>query len=157
MLGGRDVQRIYELSGQGQSVRAIARTLGIARNSVRKYLRSPGVPTPAPRRPRPSALDPYKDYVRVRLADGLDNCVVLLRELQARGYVGGYSILKDYVRPFRQRLAVLPTRRFETAPGSRAPCSRCTCPRGPARRPPTTRAAPARPMPRKLSARSLRP
>jgi transposase len=120
MLGGRDVKAIYELHGQGHSVRAIARQLGISRNSVRKYLRSPGIPTAAPRRPRPSALDPYKDYVRVRLADGMDNCVVLLRELQARGYTGRYSILKDYVRPFRQRLAVLPTRRFETAPGEQA-------------------------------------
>ncbi len=87
---------------------------------MRKYLRSPGIPAPAPRQPRPSALNPYKDYLRVRLADGMDNCVVLLRELQARGYTGRYSILKDYVRPFRQRLAVVPTRRFETAPGEQA-------------------------------------
>jgi transposase len=114
------VKAIYELHGQGKSIREIARLAGVSRNSVRKYLRSPGLPQAAPRRPRPSQLDPYKDYVRVRLADGVDNCMVLLRELQARGYPGGYSILKDYVQPFRQRLAVVPTQRFETAPGEQA-------------------------------------
>src|ERR671926_433759 len=55
MLGGRDVKAIYELHGQGHSVRAIARQLGISRNSVRKYLRSPGIPTAAPRQPRAAA------------------------------------------------------------------------------------------------------
>ena len=120
MLGGRDVKRIYELAGQGQSVRAIARSLGVSRNSVRKYLRSPGVPTARARATRPSKLDPYADYVRVRLADGVENCAVLLRELRERGYDGGASILKDYVRPFRQRLRVLPTARYETEPGEQA-------------------------------------
>ena len=120
MLRGRAVQQIYALAGQGRSVREIARMLGVSRNSVRKYLRAPEVPTAKPRPPRPSRLDPYKDYVRVRLADGLDNCVVLLRELRARGYDGGISILKDYVRPFRRRLQAVPTVRFETEPGEQA-------------------------------------
>jgi DNA-binding NarL/FixJ family response regulator len=35
MLGGRTVKQIYELHAEGQSVRAIARALGVARNSVR--------------------------------------------------------------------------------------------------------------------------
>jgi transposase len=95
MLRGRSVQQIYLLAGQGIPVREIARTLGISRNSVRKYLRAPEVPVAQARAPRPSLLDPYKDYVRVRLADGLENCEVLLRELRARGYTGQISILKD--------------------------------------------------------------
>src|SRR4051812_43494122 len=44
MLRGRNVQQIYELHGQGQSIRAIARILGLSRNSVRKYLRSDEIP-----------------------------------------------------------------------------------------------------------------
>ena len=114
------MQQIYVLSGQGMPVREIARTLGLSRNSVRKYLRSPGVPVAKVRSPRPSLLDPYKDYVRVRLADGLENCEVLLRELMARGYAGKISILKEYVQPFRQRLAVVATERYETEPGEQA-------------------------------------
>ena len=52
------MQQIYVLSGQGMPVREIARTLGLSRNSVRKYLRSPGVPVAKVRAPRPSLLDP---------------------------------------------------------------------------------------------------
>ena len=56
-----------------------------------------------PRRPRSSKLDPYTGYVDQRLDEGLENCVVLYRELRNLGYDGGYSILKSYVSPRRRR------------------------------------------------------
>jgi transposase len=121
MLKGGQMKQIYELHGQGLSVRRIATILGISRNSVRKYLRSPGVPRPKPRAPRGSKLDPYTAYVRERVAAGMDNCVVLLRELQARGYTGKYTVLKDLVQPLRRRaVASGATMRYETAPGEQA-------------------------------------
>ncbi len=64
MLGGGTVKQMYELAGGGQSIRGIARSLGISRNTVRKYLRSPQVPTPRPRPGRVSKPDPYKPYIR---------------------------------------------------------------------------------------------
>ncbi len=102
MLRGGTVKQLYELKGEGRSIRRIARELGISRNSVRKYLRSPRVPRARPRARQPSKLDPHKDYIHQRLSDGLENCVVLLRELKAQGYGGGYTILKDYVHPLRR-------------------------------------------------------
>ena len=120
MLGGRNVQAIYELAGQGRSIRAIAQTLSISRNSVRKYLRASEVPKPAPRARRSSRLDPYREQVQLRLAEGVDNCVVLLRELRQQGYAGSYTILKDYVQPLRRRRAPAATMRFETQPGEQA-------------------------------------
>ena len=39
------------------------------------------------------------EYIDVRLAEGLENCVVLLREIRELGYEGGYSTLKNYVHP----------------------------------------------------------
>jgi transposase len=45
------------------------------------------------------------------------NAVVLLRELQAKGYAGGISILRDYVRPKRALRPSRATVRFETEPG----------------------------------------
>src|SRR5947209_2655211 len=56
MLGGRTLQQIYELPAEGQSVRAIARLLGVERNSVRKYLRADEIPKAQPRPPRGSKL-----------------------------------------------------------------------------------------------------
>lgn len=120
MLGGGLVKRLYELHGQGVSIRGIAEELGIARNTVRTYLRAAGVPRPKPRPKRGSKLDPYHSYVQQRLGDGVTNCVVLLRELKAQGYTGGYTILKDYVHPLRQPRQPRATVRFETEPGAQA-------------------------------------
>jgi len=114
------VKQLYELHGEGQSIRSIAKTLGVSRNSVRKYLRSPQVPRAKPRAPRPSKLDPHKAHVQQRLDDGLDNCVVLLRELRGKGYSGGITILKEYVHPYRRRKQPQATVRFETEIGEQA-------------------------------------
>ena len=46
--------------------------------------------------------------------------MVLHRELRARGYEGGYSILKAYVSPKRRPRQPDATMRFETAPGEQA-------------------------------------
>lgn len=114
------MKRLYELHGQGMSIRRIADELGVARNTVRTYLRASGVPQPKPRPKRSSKLDPYRPYLQQRLAEGVTNCVVLLRELQARGYDGGYTILKAAVHPLRQPRQPRATMRFETEPGAQA-------------------------------------
>lgn len=120
MLTGGIVKQIYELHGEGRSIREISTRLGLSRNTVRKYLRHPEVPKAKPRPVGSSKLDPYAGYIQQRLADGIDNCVVLLRELQQQGYTGGYTILKDYVQPRRRRRQPSPTVRFETEPGAQA-------------------------------------
>jgi transposase len=120
MLGGGAVKQLYELKGEGRSIRGIAKELGVSRNSVRKYLRSTEVPKAKPRPKKGSKVDPYKEYLHQRMEEGLDNCVVLLRELKVRGYTGGYTILKDYVQPFRLRHPPQATMRFETEPGEQA-------------------------------------
>ena len=116
------MRELHEMKGQGRSIRGIARELRISRNSVRKYLRSPGVPKEKRRRHRGSKLDPYTEYIDGRLSDGLENCVVLLRELRVRGYRGGYTILilKEYVQPRRRRRQPQATMRLETGPGEQA-------------------------------------
>ena len=79
MLGGRTVRELYELKGKGRSILGIAGDLGISRATVRKYVSSPEVPKATPRAKRGSKLDAYKEYIDVRLSEGLENCVVLLR------------------------------------------------------------------------------
>jgi transposase len=109
---------IKSLHKQGLSIKAIARRLGISRNTVRKALRAgpPKYERPA----RPSKLDPYKDYLKKRLNDFPELCAVtLFEEIQSLGYTGGLSILKDFTRPHRVRRRE-PSVRFETAPGAQA-------------------------------------
>ncbi len=65
MLTGEDVLEIRVLHRQGRSIRAIARDLKVSQEMVRKYLRAPDrEPGYGPRAPRPSKLDPFKDYIR---------------------------------------------------------------------------------------------
>ena len=120
MLKVGQVKEIYEMKGAGRSIRGIAEDLGVARNTVRRYLKSPEAMRPRQRARWTSKLDSYTEYVDRRLDDGLENCVVLHRELQALGYDGGYSILKSYVSPRRRRRQPEATMRFETAPGEQA-------------------------------------
>src|SRR5262249_41671441 len=117
MLRSGIVNTIRELAVQGKPIRTIAKELGLARNTVRKYLRG-GVEAEA-RPKRPSKLDGYTDQLRrwVR-EDHLYNCETLVRRLQALGYRGKTTLVKDFVRPLRPRVAGhQPVVRYETAPG----------------------------------------
>jgi transposase len=120
VLRGDNVTEIEELRRSGVSLCEISRLTGFDRKTIRKYLENPEVPVYGPREPRPSLLDPYADYVDARLAAGVWNAVVLLREVRARGYTGGYTILKDYLQPKREAAHMVAVRRFETAPGVQA-------------------------------------
>ena len=111
------IHTIHELSAQGKSIHAIARELGIARNTVRRYLR--GKPEAVPRPKRGSVLDPYKPQIhRWMQEDHLYNCEVMLERLREQGYKGKGTILRDYVRPLRPRnVGHQPVMRYETKPG----------------------------------------
>ena len=120
LKAGGDVKEIYEMKGAGCSIRGIANGLGIARNTVRRYLNTPEAMRSKPRPVRGSKLDPYMEYIDRRMAEGLENCRVLQRELRALGYEGSYTILAEYVRPRRRRRQPKATVRFDTMPGEQA-------------------------------------
>ena len=121
MLRGRDVQDIEELKRQGLSIRAISGLTGYDRKTIRKYLIQPeSAPIYGPRPAAPSKLDAFKPYLDGRLKAGVWNAQVLLRELRARGYPGGYTILKDWLQPQRESARTVAVRRFETPPGKQA-------------------------------------
>jgi len=120
MLRGGDVNEIIELRRQGLSITQIGTLTGFDRKTIRKYLDDPKRPRYGPRPRRGSQLEPFAVYIHERLAAGVWNAVVLLAELKARGYAGGYTVLKDYLRPLRREAATVAVRRFETAPGHQA-------------------------------------
>ena len=65
-------------------------------------------------------LDPYAEYLDRRMAEGLENCRVLMREIRRLGYEGSYTTVTDYVRPRRQRREPKAAVRFETRPREQA-------------------------------------
>jgi transposase len=107
---------------QGHGKRKIARELGLDRKTVKRILAHE---RPAPYRRtvlRPTVVTPYVDYIHQRAAAVDYNASRIFQELQARGYPGGYEMVKLAVRPLRaerDRLAEA-TLRFETAPGRQA-------------------------------------
>jgi len=122
LLGGTDVRQIIELRAQGKSIREIARITGQSRNNVCKYLRAPGLPVAHARPKRGSILTPFQSYLDIRLREGGDNAVVLLRELRPQGYSCGYTTVKTHLHPHRVTLQQTDRRtvRFETDPGFQA-------------------------------------
>jgi transposase len=115
------VQEIVDLQRQGLTISAISELTGNDRKTVRKYLTEPeATPVYGPRAARPSKLDAFKPYLQERMKAGVWNATVMLRELRARGYVGGYTILKDWLKPQRQAARVVAVRRFETPAGKQA-------------------------------------
>jgi transposase len=95
---------ICQLLAEGRSVRAIAAELGLARNTVRRFAR---VTDPEEllvhdgTGRRPSILENYEPYLRERWNAGCTDATALWRELRARGYPGGYSLVRDYLARFR--------------------------------------------------------
>jgi transposase len=62
-------------------------------------------------------LDPYKAKVDELLGEGVWNGQVILREIQALGYEGSRTILREYIQPKRALRPGRATVRFETEPG----------------------------------------
>ena len=133
MLTQELLVEIHVLHRQGQSIRAIAKTLHVSRNTVRKYLRDIAkTPAYSERPDRASKLDPFKTYLMERIAAAKPDWIpatVLFREIQAKGFTGKEGILKNYIRPFKPQQNE-PVRRFETAPGQQLQIDFTTIRRG---------------------------
>ncbi len=115
------MEEIHRLKREGLSIVAISSLTGYDRKTIRKYLIDPVVrPVYGPRTATSSKLDGFKPYLEARLQAGVWNGKVLLRELRSQGYVGGYTILADWLQPQREAASAVAVRRFETAPGKQA-------------------------------------
>jgi transposase len=95
---------IRQLLADGLTVRAAAAQLGLARNTVRRFARAASpeellVHDGTGR--RASILGEHKACLRERWNSGCTDAAVLHRELRARGYPSGYSLIRDYLASLR--------------------------------------------------------
>ena len=116
MLKKEDYAVIKALAQRGVYLKDIASELGVHPKTVSRALHRGSAPASARPR-RGSKLDPFKPLVDQLLHEGVWNGVVILRELQAQGYTGSSTILRDYIAPKRALRPGRATVRFETEPG----------------------------------------
>jgi transposase len=116
MLSKEDFAVIQSLKRRGVYLQDIAAELEVHPRTVKRALQRGGAPKPD-RKPRTSKLDRYKAKVDELLGEGVWNSMVILREIQARGYEGSRTILRQYIQPKRALRPSRATVRFETEPG----------------------------------------
>ncbi len=96
---------VRTLSGQGVSIREIARRLKLSRETIRRFLRVEEFPeiASARRGQRGSILNPYKPYIFQRWQQGCRNSVQLYAEIKVRGYPGSTSLLRNFLARLRKK------------------------------------------------------
>lgn len=102
-----------------RSQRYVARTLGVARDTVAKAVAS-DVPPKYVRPPASSMLDPFREWICAQLTADPSVPPLRLREMASElGYQGGKSIFDEYVREVRPRFEIRRTfQRTIYRPGS---------------------------------------
>jgi transposase len=118
-----NVERRYmirELYRKGVTISEIARRTGHDRKTIRAALQGPLQPAPQQRALRSKKLDAFGPYLEQRIQDGIVNCNKLVAELRSQGYTGSYTLVRNFVQPYRRPAQPRATVRFETAPGQQA-------------------------------------
>lgn len=107
----------------GLSKKEVARRLGMHRSTLYRQLTGRS----DPHRKRRSKLDPYREYIKSRLRSFNLPATVMIEEIRERGYIGGLTILKDYMREVKQGNIRRLVERFETEPGRQAQLDWAEC------------------------------
>jgi transposase len=95
--------QVQTLVAQGKGSKPITRELGLAKETVRRFVRARSVEEllATSRAGRPSILDQFKPYLHQRWRDGATNASDLFREIRQQGYSGSLGTVIAYLRPFR--------------------------------------------------------
>jgi transposase len=119
------IKRLHE--AEHVSISEIARRTALDRKTVRGVLAQQYIPAQRQSSPRPSKLDPYKDYIAQRLREYPHlHGTVLFDEIRRHGYGGKLRILWEYLEQIRnkQKEAFL---RIETLPAEYAQVDWANC------------------------------
>jgi transposase len=99
----RRYAEVQALVAQGKGIKPIMRELGLAKETVRRFVRASSVEEllATPRAGRPSILDQFRPYLHRRWREGATNASDLFREIRQQGYAGSLGTVIAYLRPFR--------------------------------------------------------
>ena len=120
MLGEIEMLEIQLLYRQGNSLKSIARDTGYSINTVRRHIRDNKRPIYSARPTKPRKLDNFIIYLKNRVKQASPDWIpatVLFGEIKAIGYLGGITLVRDYLCTLKPKIKEYPLIRFETAPG----------------------------------------
>jgi len=104
-------QAVTALRAEGASIAAIARTLSVDRNTVRRFVRASSLEQlQAKTLQRASLLDGYTDYLHQRWTQGCTAAAALTKEITALGYRGSDQTVRRYLHPLRDGRPTPPAR-----------------------------------------------
>jgi len=92
---------VLALHRQGLGQRAIARTLGVGRHTIRTFLRTEAVPERRARTTGSTILTPFDPYLRERWDAGCQHVPTLWAEVRARGFTGSARTVRGHVARWR--------------------------------------------------------
>jgi transposase len=119
MLRQEEWMDIWSLNQQGLSNRAIARKLGLHRNTVKKHLETEGLPRYSVVN-RHSSLIPYHGMIKDWLNQDDYQATRLWELAVQQGFEGSYETVKRFVRTLKEERSRVAYLRFETHPGRQA-------------------------------------
>ena len=95
---------IITMHRKGLKQRAIARKLGLSRNTVKKYIERPELAFETPRsRSRKSRLDPFSDNIKAWIEEDSEYTAAWIYDrLGNMGFIGSYEIVKRRVRKIKE-------------------------------------------------------
>ncbi len=103
---------VHRLHALGLNHSEIARQVGLARQTVARWLKADALPerqgAKGRGRPLGSKLDPYKPYLVERFQAGCHNACKLYEEIQQQGYPGSRSLVRKFITGLRQANGQLP-------------------------------------------------
>lgn len=125
MLKKGDAKMIKKFLKEGMSKSAVARKLGISRNTVSRYANKPDGYTPViVKEPQETTVDPYLPHIRDMLQTAKDEGVyipttVIYEDIKIQGYEGSLRWLQTVMQKHELRGRILAEElvRFETEPG----------------------------------------
>lgn len=119
MIIPEEVMNIRSLEKQGYSKRAIARMVGLHRNTVDKYLTEGELPL-YKKVNRKSNLDTFKPLILGWLSQENYQATRIHELLVCEGFEGSYDIVQRYVKTIKEKRDRVAYIRFETMPGQQA-------------------------------------
>jgi len=97
-------ERIHTLRAAGADIAGIARTVGVSRETVYRYLQMPQPPERKRPKPRQKVLVPFHPYLLRRWDEGCHDGMRLWREIRAQGFAYSSTNVSRFVAELRRGL-----------------------------------------------------